>query len=213
LLERFLAQYFLLGLPPDAPPLLLGDDVLPLLLGEEVLPLAEEPPLELPEDLSLELPAAPALSPAWSGAAACSSGESLPSWFLSSLAKSFSCGVPFTSSRERKPSLFLSSDLNIFSAPDCEEPEAAEPDEPEAAAPDEPDAEEPLELGEAALGALLEPAAEPLPADLSLLDALSPAACASDVAKAAAIAAAIRVLSFMQILLQGERCAANNCEQ
>jgi hypothetical protein len=94
--------------------------------------------------------------------------------------------------------------LNIFSAPDCEEPEAAEPDEPEAAAPDEPDAEEPLELGEAALGALLEPAAELLPADLSLLDALSPAACASDVAKAAAIAAAIRVLSFMQILLQGK---------
>ena len=72
------SQYFLLEEPLEAPPLL-GEDVLPLLLGEAVLPLAEEPPLELPEDLSLELPAAPALSPACSGAAACSSRESLPS--------------------------------------------------------------------------------------------------------------------------------------
>ena len=49
-------------------------------------------------------------------AAACSSRESLPSPFLSSLSKSFSCGEPFASSREMKPSLFLSRSLNICSA-------------------------------------------------------------------------------------------------
>ena len=59
-----------------------------------------------------EAPAAPALAFALC-AAACSSRESLPSPFWSSLSKSFSCGEPFASSREMKPSLFLSRSLNI----------------------------------------------------------------------------------------------------
>ena len=57
-----------------------GDVVLVLLEGEALLPL---------------------LDPECSGAPACSSRESLPSPFLSSVAKSFSCGVPATSSRDR----------------------------------------------------------------------------------------------------------------
>jgi len=101
--------------------------------------------------------------------------------------------------------------VGAFRAPDA--PEAAEPEEPEAAAPDEPDAEEPLELGEAALGAVVEPAAELPPADLSLLDALSPAACASDAAKAAAIAAAIRVLNVITKSSFRGKGAAYHCEQ
>src|SRR5207302_6435791 len=67
-------------------------------------------------------------------AAACSSRESLPSPFLSSLSKSFSCGEPFASSREMKPSLFLSRSLNICSASELADALAVPP-VAEAAAP------------------------------------------------------------------------------
>jgi hypothetical protein len=80
--------------------------------------------------------------------------------------------------------------LNIFSAPEAEAPELAAPE-----APDEAPGLEDSEV----LGAAL------LPAELPL-DALSPAAwIESGIAKAAATAAAIRVLSFTGNLLEGLR--------
>src|SRR3954470_22031661 len=134
-----------------------------------------DPPLVDPLLLDFALPAC-------SGAAACSSRESLPSPFLSSLAKSLSCGVPFASSFEMKPSLFLSRALNIASAPPSS-----------FVAPPEA-----LSLDEALL------LDEELAADLSLpadapVEALSSAPAARGQAKAAATAAAIRVFNVMAI--------------
>ncbi|HEX2567569.1 MAG TPA: hypothetical protein VHL85_11975 [Burkholderiales bacterium] len=76
---------------------LLEDDEL---LSEGVVELLEdEDGVLVDEDGAALLPlVAP---PECSGAAACSSRESLPSLSLSSVAKSFSWGVPATSSRDR----------------------------------------------------------------------------------------------------------------
>src|SRR4029077_18909493 len=101
-------------------------------------------------------------------AAASSLAESLPSAFLSSLSKAFSCGEPLASSREIKPSLFLSRSLNIASAGLLLGPALAEPDA----------ADEPLVLCDwVVLGAAVVPAELPLAA-LSAFSALSPAAWA-----------------------------------
>src|SRR4029453_2672687 len=119
--------------------------------------------------------------PACSGAAACSSRESLPSPFLSSLAKSLSCGVPFASSFEMKPSLSLSSALNIASAPPSSflaPPEALSP-----------------------LAALAEPFS-PLPDDEDALSSAAPAAMGQ--AKAAATAAAINVFNVIAVSFEVE---------
>src|SRR6185503_17233395 len=154
-------------------PLLDGDAPLaaPLLLGEDVAPLMP------PVDFSA------------AGVAGSSLAESLPSAFLSSLSKAFSCGEPLASSREIEPSLFLSRSLNVASAALLLAPALAAPD-----AVDEP------VLGDwVALGAAVVPAELPVAA----LSALSPAAWAdSGRANAAATAAAIRVLSFIIISLK-----------
>jgi hypothetical protein len=212
--------------PPEAPlllgdeaPLLLGDGA-PLLLGDEApLLLGDEAPPDalLPDEVEpLVVPPAllePGLSPACSGAAACSWRESLPSPSLSRVLKSLSCGVPFASSLLTKPSLSLSNAWNIFSAPDIVAPELAEPDAPalgepdalelgepdapELAEPDAPDAadpdagEPPAELFSVALGALVVPLAPPA-------DPLPPVVCAATgAAKAATTAKAITVLMFI----------------
>lgn len=199
------------GLLPELEPL-----ELPELLESDfglLAPLELEPP-ELESDFWLSdfgLPLEPLaldLSPACSGAAASSSGESLPSPFLSSLLKSFSCGVPFASSFEMKPSLFLSSDLNIFSAPPSdfdwlEDPAPAEPEDPPLADPEAPELDEPddpLLEGEV-LGVLGVALVLPeLPLDALSLAALSSAAWAArGRAKAAATAAAIMVFTFIMV--------------
>ena len=142
--------------------------------------------LEAPE-LGVLLEVLPVLAaPPDCSDAAYSSRESLPSWFLSSFAKSFSCALPFSSSFDRKPSWFLSSDLNAESLDFADDPLEAEPEDfgwleapPVAGAGD--DGVVPMLL------LVLVPELE-LP-----LVALSSAACADNAtANAAAIAAAIR---------------------
>ena len=162
-----------------APPLL-GEGALldaPLLLGAGALLLGAGALLLVPPVLL-----APDFSPAC--AAGSSLAESLPSLSLSSLAKSFSCGEPFASSREIEPSLFLSRLCNV-AAPEALAPEDAEPEV----------AGEPPELcGWVALGALVVPlGAELLPPDVC---------AAKGKAKAAATAKAI-IRSFIEILLKG----------
>ena len=137
---------------------------------------------------------APFAVPECSGAAACSSRESLPSRFLSNVEKPFSCGVPLASAFVIEPSLSLSSDVNIASAPpsDLVAPELAEPAPPAPAELDAPvlAGPEPPVLEDCALGDALLP-----------LDALSPPAYAKDPAKAAATVMAINVFSFMASVL------------
>lgn len=172
--------------PPEEPLVLLGEEA-----PDALLPDGVEPALVPPALLELTL------SPACSGAAACSSRESLPSPFLSSVLKSLSCGVPLASSLLMKPSLSLSNPWNIFSAPDIVAPVPAEPALPDAV---EPDPEEPAaEPFSVALGALVVLLGLALPADPLLL----PVVCAANgAAKAAATAKAITVLTFISVSLR-----------
>ena len=179
--------------------------VLPLVLGG-VLGVVVPGVVVLGEVVLLPVPALPPVLLA--SAAECSSFESLPSLFLSSVLKSFSSAVSLASDIEMEPSLSLSRLLNdaVPDAPVLAEPEApvledevlgvddasleglsAELELPVDELPVEPLLIEPLDwlvLGEAAL---------PLEVDFSVL------LCAcTDAAKAVAMAAAIRVLLFIR---------------
>jgi hypothetical protein len=215
---------------PVLPPVL-GAVLGVVVLGEVVLlPEPLDVPLLLGEVVLLPVPALPPVLLA--SAAECSSFESLPSLFLSSLLKSFSRAVSLASDIEMEPSLSLSRLLND-AVPDAPALALAEPEAPvledevlgvvelpvledevlgvdDASVeglsadvelpvdelPDEPLLIEPLDwlvLGEAAL---------PLEVDLSVL------LCAcTDAAKAAAMAAAIRVLLFIRNSPQGKCCS------
>ena len=211
-------------------PLVLGVVLGVVVLGEVVLlPEPLDMPLLLGEVVLLPVPALPPVLLA--SAAECSSLESLPSLFLSSELKSFSRAVSLASDIEMEPSPSLSRLVND-AVPDAPELALAEPEAPVPEdevlgevelpvledevlgvddvsveglsaelelvdeLPDEPLLIEPLDwlvLGEAAL---------PLEVDLSVL------LCAcTDAAKAAAMAAAIRVLLFIRDSPQGKCCS------